>query len=115
MALSLLPAHCRQSLLATRGAAPLLVAAPLLMAGAPALASTPAAWEELRLRAVQTCTAELRSRNFNVLAVEPVDSSGARWQPTEDGMLVRLKVQRPGQAARSVNCSYRWPKFSPSL
>ncbi|MFM8605016.1 MAG: hypothetical protein ACKOBY_05735 [Cyanobium sp.] len=85
------------------------------MAGAPAQASTPAAWEELRLRAVQTCTAELLSRNINVLAVEPVDSSGARWQPTEDGLLVRLKVQRPGQAARSVACSYRRPQFSPSL
>lgn len=115
MALSPHPARCRLSLLAVLGAAPLLMAAPVLVAGAPALASTPAAWEELRLRAVQTCTAELLSRNFNVLAVEPVDSSGARSQPTEDGLLVRLKVQRPGQAARSVTCSYRWPRFSPSL
>jgi hypothetical protein len=97
------------------GAAPLLMAAPLLLAGPPALASTPAAWEELRLRAVQTCTAELLSRNLNVLAVEAIDSSGARWQPTDDGMQVRLKVQRPGQTARSVSCSYRRPLFSPSL
>ena len=97
------------------GAAPLLLAAPLLIAGGPALASTAAAWEELRLRAVQTCTAELLSRNLNVLAVEALDSSGARWRPTDDGMLVRLKVQRPGQAARSVSCSYRRPLFSPSL
>jgi hypothetical protein len=93
--------------------APLTVAvSPLL---APAVASTLDAWEELRLRAVQTCTAELLSRNANVIAVERFDSSGARWQPSEDGMRVRLKVQRPGQAAKSVVCSYRRPLFIPSL
>lgn len=109
------PALGRGSLLSTLGAVPLLAAAALVMAGPPALASTPGAWEELRLRAVQTCTAELLSRNLNVLAVEAIDSSGARWQPTDDGLLVRLKVQRPGQAARSVSCSYRRPLFSPSF
>jgi hypothetical protein len=80
----------------------------------PARASTPAAWEELRLRAIQTCTAELLSRNVNVLAVEKIDSSGATYTPTSEGMTVRLKVQRPGQAPRTLLCSYRWPQFSPA-
>lgn len=79
-----------------------------------ARASTLAAWEELRLRAIQTCTAELLSRNVNVLAVEKIDSSGATYTPTSEGMGVRLKVQRPGQAPRTLLCSYRWPQFSPA-
>lgn len=94
---------------------PALLAAALLAASAPAMASSPAAWEELRLRAVQTCTAELLSRNVNVLAVEPIDGSGALWGPTADGMRLRLRVQRPGQAAKLVSCSYRRPLFSPEL
>jgi hypothetical protein len=88
----------------------------VLVAGAlPGVASTAAAWEELRLRAVQTCSADLRSRNVRVLAVETFDASGARWQPTDEGLRVRLRVQPPGQAARSVTCHYRRPLFSPAL
>jgi hypothetical protein len=112
MAISRLPVDPGPTRPGARAAA---LFSPLLLAAAPALASTPAAWEELRLRAVQTCTAELLSRNLNVLALETIDSSGARWQPTDDGLLLRLKVQRPGQAARSVTCSYRRPLFNPSL
>ena len=90
--------------------AALVALAPL----APARASSPAAWEELRLRAVQTCTAELRSRNVNVLAVEKIDSSGATYTPTSEGLTVRLKVQRPGPAPRTLLCSYRRPQFTPA-
>jgi hypothetical protein len=95
---------------------PLLVLALVALAPlAPARASSPAAWEELRLRAVQTCMAELRGRNVNVLAVEKIDSSGATYTPTSEGMTVRLKVQRPGQAPRTLLCSYRRPQFNPAL
>jgi hypothetical protein len=87
----------------------------LLAGSAPGLASTPAAWEELRLRAVQTCSADLRSRNIQVVAVEPLDSSGVRWQPTDEGLRVRLRVRPPGQAERSVTCHYRRPLFLPPL
>jgi len=105
-------AICRHPAWAARCCAALLAA---LSAAPPAAhASTPAAWEELRLRAIQTCTAELLSRNVNVLAVEPIDSSGATATPTSDGLRVRLKVQRPGQAARTLLCSYRWPQFNPA-
>ena len=86
-----------------------------LAAIAPARASSPAAWEELRLRAVQTCTAELLSRNVNVLAVVPLDSSGATYTPTDDGVRLRLQVQKPGQSPRSLTCSYRRPLFNPAL
>ncbi|MEB3171332.1 MAG: hypothetical protein VKK43_08145 [Synechococcaceae cyanobacterium] len=109
-------AICRHPAWAARCCAALLAAlSPALSAAPPAAhASTPAAWEELRLRAIQTCTAELLSRNVNVLAVEPIDSSGATATPTSDGLRVRLKVQRPGQAARTLLCSYRWPQFNPA-
>ena len=60
-----------------------------------------------------TCTAELLSRNLNVLAVERIDSSGATYTPTSDGLRVRLRVQRPGQPSRTLLCSYRRPEFSP--
>jgi hypothetical protein len=99
----------RRGVLLAGGAALLALAAV-----APARASSPAAWEELRLRAVQTCTAELLSRNVNVLAVVPLDSSGATYTPTEDGMRLRLKVQKPGQNPRSLTCSYRRPLFNPA-
>ncbi len=109
-------AICRHPAWAARCCAALLAAlSPALSAAPPAAhASTPAAWEELRLRAIQTCTAELLSRNVNVLAVEPIDSSGATATPTSDGLRVRLKVQRPGQPARTLLCSYRWPQFNPA-
>lgn len=109
-------ATCRHPLPAGWCCAALLAAlsAALPAALPPARASSPAAWEELRLRAVQTCTAELLSRNVNVLAVEPIDSSGATATPTSDGLRIRLKVQRPGQAARTLLCSYRWPQFNPA-
>ena len=110
-------AICRHPAWAARCCAALLAAlSPALSAAPPAAhASTPAAWEELRLRAIQTCTAELLSRNVNVLAVEPIDSSGATYEPTAEGVRLSLRVQKPGQAPRRVDCSFRRPLFNPPL
>ncbi|MCS5691870.1 hypothetical protein NZK33_07705 [Cyanobium sp. FGCU-6] len=93
---------------------PLLVAAAVL-AGEAAFASSPAAWEALRLRALHACTAETIASGYELLAVEPIDGSGATYEPTEDGVRLRLRVQRPGQAPRRVVCSFRRPLFNPPL
>jgi hypothetical protein len=92
---------------------PLLVIA--VVGGEAAVASTPAAWEALRLRALQACTAETLASGYELLAVEPIDSSGAAYEPTEEGLRLRLRVQRPGQPARRVDCRYRRPLFTPPL
>ncbi|MFN9870461.1 MAG: hypothetical protein ACK55E_03370 [Cyanobacteriota bacterium] len=92
-----------------------LLACTSVLAGEAAFASTSAAWEALRLRALQACAAETLASGYELLAVEPIDSSGAAYEPTEEGLRLRLRVQKPGQPARQVHCRFRRPLFTPPL
>ncbi|MFM7394479.1 MAG: hypothetical protein ACKO22_08990 [Cyanobium sp.] len=47
--------------------------------------------------------------------MEPIEGTGASYEPTEDGVRLRLRVQRPGHAPRWVACSFRRPLFNPPL
>ena len=83
--------------------------------GQPASASSPAAWEALRLRALQACTAETIASGFELLAVEPIAGTGASYEPTAEGVRLSLRVQKPGEAPRRVDCRFRRPLFNPPL
>jgi len=93
---------------------PLLVAG-LAFSGQAASASSPAAWEALRLRALQACTAETIASGFELLAVEPIAGTGASYEPTAEGVRLSLRVQKPGEAPRRVDCRFRRPLFNPPL